>query len=274
MHNILLASLFSILIANLLRYYSQKEVLFLSLFAGNYFLASFFALLTGSFSLNISQSDFLPWSIVMGILFIICFLLYKSNIVHNGVSLSVSVMRISLIIPSLLSVIVFKENLNIYSSLAIILIITAISLLTHAQKNRNIILLILLFIATGFSDFILKIKDSLLQVSNSTFLFFMFLSALCTTLVLMLFKKEKFDRKSFFHGIIIGFPNYLTTFFFMKSLQTLPAVISYPLNSSLIVFGSFITDRFIWKNQFTFRQVVLYLCLLAGIILLNISLFN
>ncbi len=270
---LVISSLFSIIIANLLKYHSKKNISFLSLFLGNYLLAGLFAFISGATLLHIHPMSFIPWSILIGILYIFCFILYKTNIIHNGVSLSVSVMRISLIIPTILSVIFFKEHINLYTGSAIVLILLIIILLSKRHSRVRIFLLVILFLATGFSDFILKIKDSFLVVNNTTFLFYMFSSALVSTIILMVLKKEKLSLNSLYHGLILGIPNYLTTLFFLKSLTQLPAVVSYPLNSSIIIIGSFITDRYLWRNKFTLEQVLLYSGLIFCIILLNIGLY-
>jgi drug/metabolite transporter (DMT)-like permease len=272
MINILLSALFSIFIANILRYNNSGKENSYSMYAGNYLIASIIALfyITDTSHFNLNHDVIL--SVIAGAFFLINLFIYNKSLVANGVSLSVSVMRISVIIPVVLSLIFFKESINIYTFFGIILTILVIVLLSKIQNKASLIYIILLFSVTGFTDFTFRIHRNLNIISDAMFLFLIFFSALIITLFMMFSQKTGFNKKSFINGLILGFPNFYTSFFFVKALNDLPAVICYPVNSSLIILGSFLSDLLIWKNRFKWYQYLLYFCLIIAVVILNIGL--
>lgn len=268
---ILIASLFSISIANFLSIVSKKNINFLVLFAGNYLCAFLLSMIGNTHFWEISYNvDFLL-SVFLGIMFVLNFVVYSRNVQINGVSISVSIMRISLIIPLLFSVLIHKEILNSMTSLSILLTLTVSIFLAKADKKISIFQLILLFLISGFTEYIFKLHNSIRIIPDQNFLSFLFISALIFCMILIIVKKIKFDKLSFLYGLLLGLPNYYTSFFFMKGLNQLDAVICYPLNASLIILGSYISDRYLWKNKFSLRQRLLYFSLIISIIFLNIS---
>ncbi len=273
MINILIASLFSICIANFLNLVSKKKINFIYLFTGNYLCAFLLSLIGTNYNYSFSLNYDLLIAIILGILFVLNFVVYSRNVQLNGVSLSVSIMRISLIIPLLFSVIIHKEILNSFTSLSIILTLSVSLLLAKADKKISVIQLILLFFISGFTEYIFKLHNSIQLIPDQQFLSILFLSALLFCILIIFIKKMKINYLALIYGMVLGIPNYYTSYFFMKGLNHLDAVICYPLNASLIIFGSYLSDRYLWKNRFSLKQRLLYFSLMISVILLNMSIY-
>ena len=269
---IFLSALFSVMIANYLHYISHKNLSVPYIFFGNYLFA-FSILLIQSEKKQVSFLNYdLLLALFAGFMFVVNLLLYKKNVVKNGVSLSVSFMRIAVIIPVLLSFLIFSETVSLISLTGIILSVLIILSLCEFQKKFNILLALSLFIVTGFTDYLLKIHQSISLIPDSQFLALLFFSAVIFSGLSIIITKSKFDWKSLCFGFGLGIPNLLTSVFFLKGLHSVPSIVCYPMNASLIILGSFLSDSLIWKTRFSRKQVLLYLFLLISIFILNTGL--
>lgn len=267
----LLSVFCSLIIANYLRLLKdQTGRSMLSIFLGNYLTASIFSLSLCRGSIDFSGLFELSLGIVTGILFLLNFLIYKKNIQLNSLSLSVAVMRTSVIIPILASLFVFSEIISIFNLLGIILIIFSF---TQNDKKSSIVnkkWLLTMFLLTGITDTGLKVFDVHGSISESLFLFFVFSSAFLANLFLVMITGS-FSLRFFIYGLLLGIPNQLSSLFFLISLTYYQAAIVYPLVASLMVVFSLLSDRFIWRRPFSRRQKVFFSLMIIGIIMLNIK---
>ena len=273
MRFLIFSILCSVIVANLLKLFSiDKSISTLYLFLGNYLVASImgfiFSFNTG-YSLNLSD---IILSIISGLFFLLGFIFFMKNISVNGLSISVSTFRISLIIPVIGSLLLFKEFLSIVNYLGIILILISFLLLGDAKKQYKIGLLVLLFFIAGFSDFFPRIfKQYGHHNPDSLFLFLNFLFAFFFNIIFIAAKKAKFSFSSLIFGFFLGVPNFLTTLFLMKAFNNVPATLAYPILSSGTVILTMSSDYLFWKKRFTKKEYFIYSLILAGIILTVLS---
>lgn len=272
MFYLILSIIASVLIGNLIFLYQKdKNLQILQVFLGNYFLASIFSF----FSNNTNFSQLRIFDILIGcitgFLFLANFIVYQKNIKVNGLSLSVGVMRISLIIPTLLSIIVFTENILLINYIGIGIVLFSFTFRTETRNFHNLFWILFLFFITGITDSMLKVYDSVGLPEDGGFVFLLFSSAFIFNLIWFLLKRNKIVWKYFFWGMLVGIPNQLTTRFFLNSLQTVKAAIAYPLLASSVVVITILCDIFIWKKKFTIKQRIAFAFLVLGIVLLNIK---
>lgn len=272
MFNLILSVICSLCIANLIKFFQKSsEINFLMIFLGNYVMASIFSFIQNKQNYTIILSWDILLAIISGVFFLLCFFVYQKNIKENGISLSVSMMRLALIIPTTLSLILFKEFLPLYKYGAIFLIIISIVLLTRFDHKIKLFWLIMLFILSGIIDFAMKIFESYGKNSISSFLLILFLSAFLANLTIVFYKKIKFRFQDIVYGLIIGIPNQLTSLFFLKALTQMPATIAYPLHASSIVVFSIASDILIWKQKIKTKHALIYSLMIGCIIVLNIG---
>ena len=73
------------------------------------------------------------------------------------------------------------------------------------------------------------------EIGNSDlsdhFLFFTFISAFLICAGVILRKKERPGKAELLYGIMIGVPNFMTSHFMLKALESVAAVIVYPSRS-------------------------------------------
>jgi len=268
---ILLSILSSVIIANMLLILSRgKKIDIMMIFLGNYFLASIFSFLQvnpANFSPNLFDILF---GVFTGICFLCNFIVYQRNIYTNGLSLSVGVMRVAVIIPTFLSVIFFADRISSFNLIGIMVIIIAFWTITEKNKIGQYIWLIVLFLISGITDSTLKVYAELGQADQAPFVFILFLAAFFSTLAWIIVTKRSFSLPYFLFGLLLGIPNQLSTRFFLQGLETVPAPVAYPLTASSIVLLSILSDIFIWRKMFTPKQRLALLLLIAGIVLINL----
>lgn len=263
----------SVLVANLLALFNRSgKRQIVSTFLGNYFVAAIFSLLMADHSVQWISWVELGFAFFAGSLFLYNFFVYYRNIGLNGMSVSVSIMRIAVIIPIVLSIFLFVEKPGIFKILGICAALCAFWLLKENRKLANLAWILLLFVITGATDLSLKIFTEYGGMDDNLFLFFLFSAAYVFTLLWILLDSKNFDLASLGLGFLLGIPNQLSSLFFLKGLATVPAVLAYPLTASGIVLLSIASDSLIWKKRFSLYQRIAFLLLIIGIILLNLRL--
>lgn len=267
-----LSVLCSVLIANLLMLFLRRGgTQILPVFLGNYLVASLFSLASLS-SLRVDLPAFdLALGALTGVFFLINFWVYQRSIVVNGLSLSVGVMRIAMIIPILLAVAVFRESLSLWNILGIGIGIAAFSLKGNPKELHNLLWLAGLFLISGLTDASLKVYKELGSGAEPVFVLVIFASAFVFTLAAILLGKIPLSAKSVLFGCILGIPNRLSTVFFLQGLDSVAAAIAYPLVAVSIVLLSIMSDILIWKKQAIRRDALLWGLLLLSLLLLNLK---
>lgn len=263
----------SVSIANLLKMYQSKDpnINIMQVFLGNYLVAaivSFF--LIDGFNPTIKILD-VSMGALFGALFLINFLSYQSNIVKNGLSISISVMRMAISIPIVVSIFFFSESLPFMNYFGILVVLIAFFLLGRNSYIKSKSWLLILFLTTGLTETGKKVIHEVATVSHSQMLFYLFTFAFLFTLLIVIKRGDKLNFKYLTAGLILGVPNQLSTLFFLKALGAVEAAYVYPIVASNVLLFCFLTDKFIWKSKFTKQQYFTYALILVGIILLNIK---
>ena len=221
----------------LFKYFDKIGVNNLTAITFNYFTAGILAL----FSYRIENSiielksninlNLLTCSLIVGVLFVITFNLYAFTAQKIGITLSTIANKMSMIIPILIGLILFKEEVTLIKVIGIFLALGAIIFSSKEDKKSkklsqvNMLILSLLFIGQGLADGILNWAQKNILNSDNMNLFFTltFLSAGLAGGLYIFYKIKtsnfKMNKKSILWGITLGIPNYLTLLYFMKSLK-------------------------------------------------------
>lgn len=264
---ILMSSGCSVLIAHLLRLIEFNKLDTLRVLTINYLVATIIAFLTvenipAEYNLSV-LTPVIILSICAGIIFIANFFIYSKSVFNNGVGISVAAMRLSLIIPVLLSTFWYQEYLKSREWLGILLVFITLILLLPDKRNlfktpyNAAWLLVLLFLFTGLGDSSLKVYESDFSVliTQELFMCFIFLVAfLFGMLTLLVRRKWNFNRYEYFLGIIIGIPNLYSAIFLIEALSLMSGGIVYSLTNLLTVIGATFLGIWRWGDKLTTLQ--------------------
>lgn len=266
-----LSVLCSVLIANFLMVVGRKgELSMLPIFLGNYFVASLFSYFSLPPNAMAVPAFDLGFGIFTGALFLGNFWIYQKCIVINGLSLSVGVMRIAMIIPVLISVFAFRESLSTLNMMGIVLGLMAFGLKADPKSLHNLLWILALFAISGLTDASLKIYKELGSGNEALFVYLIFSSAFIYTLLAIIIGKIRFPITAVLYGFALGIPNRLSTVFFLRGLDGVSAAIAYPLVAVMILLLSIISDVLLWKKQVQRADLLLWALLIFSLILLNL----
>ena len=276
MFYLLLAIICSSLISIVMRLGTSRVKYKLSMLAANY--AACFVLaatLTGSGSFLPAVPE-LPRTLALGafngLVYLSAFVLMQRSVRTSGVVLSTTFSKLGLLVPIVVSVLLFGELPTALQALGFLLSLVAIVLINpknSEEKGKGLSLIILLLVC-GSADAMNKVYNELGSAAlSSQFLLYTFLSALILCLLLVLRGHEKPGKSEILFGIILGIPNYFSARFALMALGTLPAVIVYPTMSVATILLVSLTGVLAFREKLSGRQ-----WLAMGFILVSVALLN
>ncbi|WP_026763046.1 hypothetical protein [Sediminibacterium salmoneum] len=228
------------------------------------------SVVNGSFPIHansISQPWF-QWAMVMGTLFITSFNLIGITAQKIGVSVASVANKLSLIIPVILSVVLYGEKVVGWEIVGILLAMVAVVFTCYPQSGdgsvtanlsmfQKIGLPALVFIGSGFLDALINhVQQSYVtKETNNAFLISGFLSAASIGFVVLMYqyktRKLIFHRNQILAGICIGIPNYFSIWCLVHFLQNSPweTSASIPVNNMGIVLFSTLVAAILFKEK-------------------------
>lgn len=281
---LLLSIVCSVSVAHLLKYAEGKTLPTFGLLAVNYLVASLVAFVGGSselFSLRDSQGEthlsldafwansshllhrfsapLILLGMVVGVLFVCNYLLMILTIKRLGVTIPVSLMRLSAVLPTFGSIVFFAERPNIFQLAGIFLAFLSLPLASEERiAFSNLVQImengfgwgLLLFLIFGVANFIFKIQRELFPLENPDhFLILIFLTAFLVSASVAVWQKTPITRTVVSFGTVLGILNLFASYFLMKALQTLPGIVVYPTNGIGIIVLSAITSLLLWQER-------------------------
>lgn len=278
---ILLSAVCSVMIAHLLKLTESNRLRTLNTLTVNYlsaFLISFYVGWQQTESgISFPSIGLLYFTGVVGVFFITNFLLYSKSAHINGVGVTIAAMRISLLVPILVSVYLYGEILGWIEICGILLAFFALLLLVPTQKGLRFgrikasWLLIFIFIIAGFADTSLKIyeEEFRIQINELLFMSMVFGWAFLIGLVFSIRRKGTLVTiKEAGLGALLGIPNLYSSIFLIWALGSVDGSIAYPTVNIFVVVGGTLLGLFYWKDHVSAKQWVGLLLALIAIIIL------
>lgn len=277
-----LSSVCSLAIAHLLKLTEVKKLRTLNTLTVNYLVASVFALIVGSSSGDgatiAAQTIYLfLFCVIVGAFFISNFVVYGKSVHLNGVGITITAMRLSLLVPVLISVYIYAEYLNALQLVGVTLVFAALVLLIPRKSSLRIgkvnasWLLLIIFILSGFADASLKIYEEEFRISlnESTFMGLVFAGAFIIGILLSLFRAGPLIKKEeALLGAIIGIPNLYSSIFLIYALSGISGSVAYPVVNILNVLGGTFLGLLIWNDNVSTKQWIGIITAIIAIILL------
>lgn len=279
---IVLCTISSVLIAHFFKVTESKNLSTIRVLTVNYLIAfpSAFLLYGGQDRLGVLSQDLVApilLAVVVGIIFIFNFFIYSKSVDLNGVGISIAAMRISLIVPVLLSTIWYLELLTLKQSIGLILVFIVLYLLLPNKKSlfkgsfNAGWLLPALFLFTGIGDGSLKIYESEFNqiLSKGEFMGMVFFTAFLVGVVTVVYKREwQFKKMEFLIGACIGIPNMLAAVFLIEALERMNGAVVFSLVNVLTVIGGTFVGVVFWEDRFTKLQWLGIVLTIVSILLL------
>ena len=282
MHFLLLAILCSFINSLLIKLNEHVGVDTQIVLASNYISAILLGWSIISVNGNVSLSiQTALLSIIGGILWPVSFYMLMWGIRQYGISIAGSMTRLSLSIPILFSVIFLREDLTLLTALGILGTFIAFLLLRPTQQEssaamdtRSIWFFPLLILTFGLVDGWANLFNTFAP-QDEKYLFITMIFTMSGILVwtVILLKRIPINQRAIWRGLILGIPNFLSTYYLIESLQSSffesQSAVVYTLFSVVGVMLAFGSGVIIWKEKVKWSNLVGVLCAVGAIILLN-----
>jgi len=273
-----LALLCSVMITVLMRLSERYRKNPTSMLAMNYLMCTLLAVAFSGQLVLFPRADGLPVTLLLGsicgALFLASFLLLQWNVSRNGVALPATFMKLGVLVPTLLSAFIFREQLTALRILGVAVAVAAILLMQdkgQKGKSGSMAGLIVLLLSGGLSDFMSKIYEELgPSALKDQYLLYTFLVALILCVALCLLRKQSLCWQDALFGMLIGIPNYLSARFLLLSLAQLPAVVVYPSFSVGTIVLVTLAGLLIFREKLSTRKWISLGIILCALILLNL----
>ena len=175
---------------------------------------------------EIVQTNWFIAAIVLGFLFISIFNVMALTAQKNGLSVASVASKMSVIIPVVFGILVFKESVGFQKITGILLALVAVYLTSLKQKDnavltQSIYLPLILFFGSGIIDTSINYfaPDDNIPLFSAT----IFAMAAVIGVFLLSFNylksKQRFKLKSLPFGIILGIVNYTSIHFLLLALR-------------------------------------------------------
>ena len=226
-----------------------------------------------------SEKASLAWAVAIGIFagvfFFLSFIYYQKSVKNDGVGLSGVFSKLGILLPMLLSIVLWREFPTTIQWFGIFLAILSIIIVNFPFKKdwkKTLRLsLIFLFFYGGVAEFSNKLfqKYSSLNL-KPLFLFAVFLTAFLISFIFTLKDKNEFGVKDIRTGIMVGIPNLFSSFFLINALDVLKTAVVFPIFSAgsivVISLGGFI----IYQERLNKREISAIVMTVIALVLINI----
>ena len=237
---------------------------------------------------------------VNGFFYILSLVLFQISVKQNGVVLSSIFMKLGIMIPLVLSIILFKEMPTVTQIIGFVIALAAIILINLKDKSTEDISenadnfmimteknlgnvkmksekktfaklgLIFVLLGCGTADGMSKIYQELgTEQFEELFLVLTFAVAFLLSILLVVVKKQKFTKAELLCGAMLGVPNYFSARFLLKALGELSAVVVYPTFSIGTIAVITLTGMIVFKEKITKLQMLAIVLITIAVVLLN-----
>ncbi len=199
--------------------------------------------------------------LINGTLFLVTLVMNKMNIRENGTPLTAAFSHLGVLIPVILSMIVFGEQPTGKQWIGVGLAVGAILIINlspaNGERAKYPLGLILLFALGGCTDMMSKVfEHQNIPECDNLFLFYTFSVAFLLCVVWGIAKRITIRRRDLFAGLVLGVFNYFSSWLLLKSVMVLPAFLAYPMYSVGVILVINLINRLFLKEKISKWQYI------------------
>lgn len=202
----------------------------------------------------------LGMAVIDAFFFVACLLAIQYNIQKNGVGLTTTFNRLGILIPTILSAILFHEIPEFLQIVGLGLAVFSIVYINREpadgeEKGKLRAALMLPFLLGGCVDMMSKLFGHFGNTQNQElFIFYTFVIALFMSIGVCLKKNRKITRQDMISGVLVGIPNQLTALCLLKAVALLPAYLVFPVYSAAVILVVNLLNLVIFREKLTRHQ--------------------
>lgn len=210
-----------------------------------------------------------------GIFFFSSFIYYQKSVRINGVSLSGTFSKLGVLVPMILSIVLWKETPTLIQTAGIAVTLLAIIIVNRSGDSESELSinrsLMALFFLGGMVEFSNKIYQKYAMIEyKEVFLLMVFLSAFIISLWFLIRERTRVVPRDVAVGFAVGIPNLFTSYFLIMALDTIKASVAFPVFSAGTILIITAAGAVIFREQIAPRSRMAIVLVIAAIILMNI----
>ncbi len=214
---------------------------------------------------------------VSGAVYVLGFLVLMTAIARGPLAVPVTVARLSVVIPVVVSIAVWREAPGAAQWAGIVLGLGAIVLFGFGispGKGRAGLgygwLMIALFLVLGTGDVLLKaFRETSGGRDRLVFTWILFTSAALLTWIVIAARRIRFDARTFALGLLLGVPNLFSTVFTLLALRSVDASVAFPLINLAVIAGTTALGLAVWRERIGRLGLAALFLAAAAIVLLS-----
>lgn len=213
--------------------------------------------------------------LITGVLYLFSLIYYDLCIKKAGLVLTSIFKKAAMIVPIIVAVVVFKNELKITQAVGILLSIFAIILINYEKKSFSKIdflgILIINMLLGGFADSMKNVFNELCDQSLANYyVLYTFIIANICSIVMMIIKKNKIGKYELIYGAAFGVPNYFSAIFLTLALTKINPVIAYPAFFMLSMIGMTLSGVILFKEKLDLKKIIAILIVIVAMLILSI----
>ncbi len=255
------AALCSIVIALMLKVNERRGGNRIVVAGANYLVASAVSLLMLGGRPGSPEPATLTLGIVAGVVWVLGFLTLMAGISRGPLAVPVTATRLAVVIPVVVSIVVWNERPLAAQWIGIVLGIAAIALFGLGLSSRSPgapagpaygWLILALFTVMGVGDVLLKaFRESSSDMDRLSFTWILFTTAAVFTWALIAVRRMRPDPRTVALGLVLGLPNLGSTVFTLLALRTVSASVAFPFINLAVIAGSALLGYALWRERLT-----------------------
>jgi drug/metabolite transporter (DMT)-like permease len=230
-----------------------------------------------------------------GITYVVSYFLLIPSIRLSGISVTIAVVRVSVLVPILFSIFYWNEKPNLYQIVGVILVCLSLPLLSNKPNNSShenkskvasLLLIFALFVFTGGCGLSAKAFYEFSPGSQRLiFLTFLFGTAAAIGILALIFQSimgEKHEKnalsassppgiRDIVPGIFLGTSNIVGNHFLLLALKGLPGMIVFPISSSMGVILTTLVAMTVWREKLPGPAVAGIVTAVIAVVLINLK---
>lgn len=274
---LVLAMVSSMLVSVVMRLSEGRSRNGMSKLAVNYVMCAVLSLAVSGTPQLFPAVEGLPMAILLGticgVMFLAGFVLLQWNISRNGVVLPATFMKLGVLVPTVLSILVFGETPKLGQLIGIGLALAAIVMIQGGGKEKtgSALGLVVLLLVGGSADGMSKIYEEIGPAAlKDQYLLYTFGVAMLLCVVLCIVKKQRLAWQDVLWGLALGVPNYFSARFLLLSLGEIPAVVAYPSFSVGTIVLVTVVGMLCFGERLSRRKWAAMGVIVAALVLLNV----
>lgn len=215
-----------------------------------------------------------------GIAYFISFFFITKAVKANGISITWSVVRLSVLIPVLFSILYWKEQPNIYQIGGIASVCISLPLLSinpNSGSNWKMfskasLMIVMLFLVAGSIGIASKaFSEFSPPEQRPMYLLFLFGTTAIISTTVAFIRNSRPKLSDVPYGTILGVCNLLAGHFMLLALAKMPGMLVFPIAGSMSIVLATLAGVTIWREKLHKLTILGIVAAIVAVILINLK---